>query len=486
MNSGFKMRALVYLFISVLILSACKDPNLGPYEEEVPKEDNGYIQFDSPAVGQQSSYVHFLASGYWGSSQSPISYTRDTIYWEVTKKIDANTFEITEKLSSNFFNIDELNKGAKIITLIKNANMVLLVGDKSASSRLMGYNDTLELTLGNDKEYPFVDWIIGDKSKTEPYSGYVSDYKVKDKVYDRLDFYSNFTPTYLDGTGMVFAYNTKYGMVRYYDVEPRGGDISGFDLIRHNPNAKSLVNSEWRLRNIVYNDGSVKSIEEVFWGDKDRLQDPNFTLNIKSETEVSGFSGCNTYGGEYNLSNDTIRILNMYTTEVYCTFSNEYQSILAESTTYSSNGESLIINTSYGNVKSLVFDRVTNIVEEFPLVNTDWILYKVYYNNGDIVKLGDILGDDANNPAFNNFTLEFMPLNQLGGYSGCNTFGGEYKVEKSKIDINAASITKVGCKFSDEYGKILSNSTKFMAESRKLVIYSIYNDYKALEFSRKF
>ncbi len=78
------MRALVYLFISVLILSACKDPNLGPNEEEVPKQDTGYMQFDSPAVGQKSSYAHFLASGYWGSSESPISYTRDTIYWEVT------------------------------------------------------------------------------------------------------------------------------------------------------------------------------------------------------------------------------------------------------------------------------------------------------------------------------------------------------------------------------------------------------------------
>ncbi len=349
----------------------------------------------------------------------------------------------------------------------------------------MGYNDTLELALGNDKEYPFVGWKIGDKNYTEPYFGYVSNYKVKDKVYDKLDFYSNFTPTYLDGMGMVFAYNAKYGMVRHYDVDPRGGDISGFDLIRHNPKPNSLVGSEWRLRNIVYNDGSVKSIEEVFWGEKDRLKDPNFTLNIKSETEVQGYSGCNTYGGEYSLSNDTIRISNLYSTKVYCTFSNEYQSILTESTTYSSNGESLIINTSYGNVKSLVFERITNIVEEFPLVDTEWLLYKVHYNNGDIVKLVDLLGNDANNPAFNNFALEFMPYNQLGGFSGCNTFGGEYKLEKSKIDINAASITEVGCKFSDEYGKILSNSTKFTANNRELIIHSIYADYKALEFYRK-
>lgn len=478
------MMKILYLLTALYILSACNDPNLGPYEEEVPKDDAGYIQFDAPAVGQQSSYAHFYANGYMEATPLPISYTRDTIYWKITKQIDANSYEITEHFSINYFE-DNLNRSPKIITLIKNADKVLLVTDITNTSPLLRYNDTLELTLANGKEYPFTDWKIGDKSEPEPHYGYVNNYKVKDRVYDRLDFYSDFTPTYLDGSGLVFAYNTQFGMVRYYGMNPLIGDVSGFDLIRNNPKPKSLTNTEWRLKNLVYNDGSVKSIEEVFWGEKDRLQDPNFTLNIKSETQVNGYAGCNTYSGTFSLDKENIKIINLSSTEVACAFTGEYISILSKSTTYNSNGETLIINTSYGNVRSLVYERITNIEEEYPLLKTEWTLDKVQYNNGDIVLLQELLGSDATNPDLNNFELKFMENNQLGGYSGCNTLAGEYKVEKSKIDIKAENMTNVDCKFSNEYGKILSNSTKFTADSRKLVIYSLYNDYKALEFSRK-
>ncbi|MER3328776.1 MAG: hypothetical protein RIF34_04290, partial [Candidatus Kapaibacterium sp.] len=30
-------------------------------------------------------FVHFYAKGYWEATPSPISHTRDTIHWEVTK-----------------------------------------------------------------------------------------------------------------------------------------------------------------------------------------------------------------------------------------------------------------------------------------------------------------------------------------------------------------------------------------------------------------
>lgn len=471
--------------MAAMIFAACNDTNTGPGDEQEPVEDSGYIQFDSPAVGQISNYIHFYATGYHNPTPSPISYTRDTIHWEITNQIDINTYEITERLSGDYFETEVNNKELNIITLIIKADKVLLVTDITNSSPLLGYNDTLELSLGNTKEYSYTEWKIGDKYDPEPHSGYMSNYKVKDKVYDKLDFYSDFTPTYLDGLGLLFAYNTKYGMVRHYAMNPWTDDVSGFDLIRNNPTPNSLVGSEWRLRNIVYKDGSVKSIEEVFWGDKDRLKDPNFTLFIKSETEVYGYAGCNDYGGEYSLNKDSITIGNIISTLVACPFTSEYMLAMTNSTTYNSNGETLIINTSFENVKSLVFERITNVVEEYPLLNTEWTLNKVHYSNGDIVLLENLLGSDGTNPAFNQFELKFMENNQLGGLSGCNTFGGEYKVEKSKIDIKASSITEVSCKFSDEYGKILSNSTKFTADGGKLVIYSIYNDYKALEFFRR-
>ena len=478
------MRKLLYLMMAVMIITACKDPNVGPDDDQNPVDDAGYIQFESPAVGQKSSFVHFYAKGYWEATPSPISYTRDTIHWEITKQIDRNTFEITERLSGDYFGDDAYNRQLRVITLIKEANKVHLATDRTTSSPMLGYGDTVSLTLGNSNQVPFVDWRVGKLNNTEAYFGYVSDYKVKEKEYDRLDISSDFTPTYFDGMGLLFAYNANYGLVRHYGMNPWLGDVNGFDLIRNNTKPNSLVGSEWRLKNVVYNDGSVKSIEEIFWGDKINKKDPNFTLIIKSETEVFGFAGCNDFGGEYSLSNDTITIKNVISTLVYCPFTGEYLSVLSNSTKYSSNGETLIINSNYGNVNSLVFERKANIVEEFPLENTKWRLRNVYYPNGDIVPIEKVIGSNGSNTQFNQFFLDFKEDNILSGFSGCNTYGGYYKIENSKIEINAGSITEVGCKFSADFDKILNNSTKFMADPQKLVIYSSLDAYKALEFER--
>ena len=134
-----------------MIFAACKDPNIGPGDEQEPVEDAGYIKFDSPAVGQKSSFVHFYAKDYWEATPSPISYTRDTIYWEITKLIDRNTFEITERLSGQYFGDEAYNRQLRIITLIKEEDKVLLVTESTTSSPLLGYKDTVSLPLGNAK-----------------------------------------------------------------------------------------------------------------------------------------------------------------------------------------------------------------------------------------------------------------------------------------------------------------------------------------------
>ncbi|MER3328777.1 MAG: META domain-containing protein, partial [Candidatus Kapaibacterium sp.] len=166
---------------------------------------------------------------------------------------------------------------------------------------MLGYRDTLELSLKNSDEIQYTDWRITENNSSQPFYGYMNNYKVNDKRYDRLDVYSDFTPTYYDGPGLVFVYNSNYGLVRHYAMNPWLGDVNGFDLVRNNPKPNSLVGSDWRLKSVVYNDGSVKSIEEIYWGDNTIKKDPNFTLMIKSETEVFGSAGCNEFGGQYTL-----------------------------------------------------------------------------------------------------------------------------------------------------------------------------------------
>lgn len=41
-------------------------------------------------------------------------------------------------------------------------------------------------------------------------------------------------------------------------------------------------------------------------------------IHFRSDTEVGGFGGCNTWGGSYQLTGDTIRFGQMHTTLMAC------------------------------------------------------------------------------------------------------------------------------------------------------------------------
>lgn len=481
------MKKIIYLLMAVVIFAACKDPDVGPGE---PQEDAGFIQFESPAVGQKSSYIHFYADGYWEATTKPIKYTRDTISWEITKKIDINTFEITERLSGELFGTEANNRVLRTITLVKDADKVRFTTDRAISSPLLGHSDTLELLLNNSNEIPYTDWKITENNSSQPFYGYLKNYNVKDKGYDRLDMYSDFTPTHYDGTGLMFAYNSKYGIVRYYGMNPWVGDVSGFDLIRDlkkpTDELKDFVGTKWRLKNVYYKDGSTKSINEIIGADNVDFFANSYTIEFKSDNELLGLSGCNSFQSKYKINANNIKF-DLYgsITEMGCPFTSEFVSIFSLTTTFKASENTLILNSDYEEYSGLEFERVYE-PEIFQLENTEWVLYKVHYNNGDVVPIDRLLGNNNTNPSFNNFELKFMENNLLEGFSGCNTFGGEYKVEKSKINIIMGNTTFVACKFTDEYSRILSNSTTYSANRDKLIINSSFGDYKALEFGKKF
>lgn len=478
------MKKIIYLFMAVVLLAACKDPNVGPDDDQNPQGDAGYVQFESPAVGQKSSFVHFYSNNYWESTPTPIKYTRDTIHWEITKQIDRNTFEITERLAGDYFGDDAINRQVRLVTMKKDGDKITFITERASSSYLLGHNDTLELSLNNANEIQYTDWRITENNSSQPFFGYVNNYKVNGKEYDKLDVYSDFTPTYYDGHGLLFVYNTKYGMVRHYAMNPWMGDVNGFDLIRSTTQSSSLVGSNWKLSSVIYNDGSVKTIESIVGDNNTSVNNANFTMLFKNETEVFGVASCNEYGGQYRLDGNNITFTDVFSTKVYCIFTDEYQRILSESTTYKTDNKSLVINSSYGDVKSLVYERMSDVSEVFPLEGTKWKLRAVHYPNGDVVPIERILGDNGSNNAFNQFILDFQANNMLGGFSGCNTYGGHYKVHNREIEINAGSITEVGCKFSADYDRILNNSTKFTADQHRLLIYSSLDGFDALEFNR--
>lgn len=478
------MKKIIYLLMTLIIVVGCKDPNVGPGDPKDPVDDAGYIQFESPAVGQKSSFVHFYASGYWEMTPMPIKYTNDTIHWEITKEIDRNTFEITERLAGDYFGDAASNRVVRYIKLIKDNDKVLFVSERATSSPLLGHRDSLELSLNNANEIQHTDWRITENNSSQPFFGFVSKYNVKDKDYDRLDVYSDFTPTYYDGHGLLFVYNTKYGMVRHYAMNPWMGDVNGFDLIRGNTQTNSLVGTDWKLSSVIYNDGTVKYIEDIVGVNNTSIDIANYTLLFKNDTEVFGVAGCNQYGAQYSINSNNISFTDVFSTKVYCTFTDEYQMILSESTTFSTDDKSLVINSSYSNVRSLVFEKRSDVSENFQLEGTKWKLRAVHYPKGEVIPIEVVLGDNGSNSAFNQFILDFQENGLLSGFSGCNTYGGTYKVDKSYLEIVAGSITEVGCKFSADYDRILNNSTTYTANQQRLIVYSALDAYNALEFYR--
>lgn len=476
------MRKIIYLLFALIVLSACKDPDIGPDDKQNPVDDAGYIRFDSPAVGQKSSFVHFVANGYWEKTPSPINYTRDTIHWEITKQVSKYTFEITERLAGDYFGEDAGNRPPCIIRLNIATDGVILTTNKITSSPLLGYRDTVELALNTDKQYPFTDWRIGDNSDTSPYFGYVSNYNAKNNNYGRLDVYSDFTPTHYDGAGLLFAYNTEYGMVRHYGMNPWLGDISGFDLIRdfRKPNDKllDLGGTKWQLKNVIYKNGSVKSIKEI---------NPDVTYHIAFEEDktITGVSGCNDYGGTFAAEGNKISINATSIALVVCPgLADDFDKIMSSTTTFDATESTLILNSDYKEYSGLEYERVYER-EEFLIENSEWVLSKVHYSYGDIVPIGKLLGGDGSNTDFGYFELKFLDNNQLDGFSGCNTFSGTYKTDTNRIVIKASNTTKVSCNFSNEYAEILNNSTSYTIDKTRLVIYATSGEYKALEFSRK-
>lgn len=466
----------------MILLSACKDPDIGPDDKQNPVDDAGYIRFDSPAVGQKSSFVHFIANGYWEKTPLPISYTRDTIHWEITKQVNKYTFEITELLSGDYFGEDASNSAPIIIRLTIATEGVILTTNKITSSPMLGYRDTVELAINTAKEYPFTDWRIGDNSDTSPYFGYVSNYSAKDYSYDKLDVYSDFTPTHYDGAGLLFAYNTEYGMVRHYAMNPWLGDISGFDLIRdfRKPTDKllDLGGTKWQLKNVIYKKGTQKSIKEI---------NPDVTYHIAFDVDktLTGISGCNDYGGIYAIDGNKISINATSIALVVCPgLADDFDKIMSGTTTFDATESTLILNSDYKEYSGLEYERVYEL-EEFLIVNTEWVLSKVHYTNGDIVPIGKLLGGDGSSSDFSHFEIRFLEKNLLEGFSGCNTFGGTYKTDAKQIEINAGNKTEVSCEFSNEYADILNNSTSYTIDKSRLVIYSTSGEYKALEFSRK-
>jgi heat shock protein HslJ len=153
------------------------------------------------------------------------------------------------------------------------------------------------------------------------------------------------------------------------------------------------------------------------------------TLTFGEDGAISGSGGCNTYGGSYTVGDGRLTLSQLYSTEMACLEENlmaqemAYLQALQSAASYEMTTEDqLVVTLMQG--ESLIFDRLIR------LENTQWQL--ITY--GDTMVLEDT-----------DLTLEFRADGELGGSSGCNTFGSTYTLAGSTIRIAELISTRMAC-----------------------------------------
>jgi len=150
--------------------------------------------------------------------------------------------------------------------------------------------------------------------------------------------------------------------------------------------------------------------------------------------KLSGFSGCNSYGGTYTTSGSSISIPDrLAVTQVACR-----QAVMAQESAYL---EALTSATNYSvrNGILTLAGRKSRTVLRFraqsqSLAGTRWDV--IEYNNGKEAVVSVMAGTKLTA----NFTAT-----DVEGSAGCNTYGGKYTATPPKITIGPLASTRKEC-----------------------------------------
>lgn len=224
-----------------------------------------------------------------------------------------------------------------------------------------------------------------------------------------------------------------------------------------------LVGTEWTL---------------VSWGDPADptpvIDGTTVTLNFGPDGAIGGSGGCNTYGGSYEVSDDTITFSNVFSTLRACLEQgigdqeNAFFGALQAATTYELSDGRLIV--SYGEGQQLVFAASGS------LIGTSWNL--VFW--GDISSPTPVIDGST-------VTLTFGADGRASGSGGCNGFGSAYTLSGNAISFEAPISTMMACIDEDQQAQenaffgALASATSFEFTDNQLVIF--YGDGQQLVFA---
>ncbi len=203
------------------------------------------------------------------------------------------------------------------------------------------------------------------------------------------------------------------------------------------------------------------------------IADSGITLEFGEDDQAAGTGGCNTYGSSYTVENNSIAFSPITSTKMACmdeTFMEQelaYFEALQAAASYKIADDQLII--TYGDGGQLVFARINT------LNDTYW----------QLVSYGAV-GEETPVVVNTNITLGFTSDNQAGGSSGCNTYGGSYRIDGDSISFSEVFSTLMACTDNTimaqetAYFEALQAATGYEIADDQLII--TYGDEQQLVF----
>lgn len=163
-------------------------------------------------------------------------------------------------------------------------------------------------------------------------------------------------------------------------------------------------------------------------------------VEFKEDKTVSGFAGCNSFSGSYELLsiNSGIKIGTLASTKRACVneqdqaAENNMFKVLEDANNYELSQDTLVISSSS---ESLYFS--SNALESSAIIGS-WTLSKIYTNNEEFVVVN---GLEDRKPQ-----IEFTKEGRLNG-TICNSFGADFELqsEPNQILISEAQSTLMFC-----------------------------------------
>ncbi len=188
----------------------------------------------------------------------------------------------------------------------------------------------------------------------------------------------------------------------------------------------SLADSSWLLISIQ-KDGQIIAPAATVYA----------TLIFGTDS-VGGHAGCNTYGGNYTLSNGQLVMSQLFSTMMFCENNNamDVETALMQAlnavTGYQIEGDSLTLSIEGGQA---TFARLLPLSGS-PFENTEWEL------------LAFVTNTQADGPVNNTQLTVRFENGQLAGSAGCNNYFGSYSVDGSMITVSPLGSTKMACEES--------------------------------------